>query len=277
MEARTPVTPQAMDTPQPVVEARGLCFTYPGCDPEHQAALREVSFATRQGTVLCLAGANGSGKSTLLSLLAGLASPTGGELLVRGHRAPGAERAIRRGTALCLQEPDVQILGPTPREDLLLCLRGRDAANMPRVTTMARRFELEHCLDAPVHTLSHGQKRKLCLATALLSQEERCHISDKGQEEPAILLLDEPCSGLDFPAIREMRAILADNKARGLTQVLTTHDLEPLLDVTDQLGLMVRGRLVHRGPPLEVLSHARECGVRPPCGWRVGAPLPVWE
>ncbi len=260
-----------------VLQAKGLSFTYAGSDPEHEAALRDVSFSMPRGVVFCLAGANGSGKSTLLSLLAGLAAPTAGELLVLGHRAPGAERAIRKGTALCLQEPDVQILGPTPREDLLLCLRGRDTQNMPRVTAMARHFELEHCLDAPVHTLSHGQKRKLCLATALLSREERCRDVDEKGWEQAVLLLDEPCSGLDYPAIREMRSILADNKARGLTQVLTTHDLEPVLDLTDQLGLMVRGRLVHRGPPLEVLPHARECGVRPPCGWRVGEPLPVWE
>ncbi len=264
----------------PLIQATNLCYAYPGQDPDSSrgAALRNISFSLPAGALLCLGGVNGCGKSTLLTLLAGLAGPDNGELVIQEHRAPGRERDIRACTALCMQEPDVQILGPTPREDLALCLKGRDSDNTGRIEDMARRFGLEHCLDEPVHTLSGGQKRKLCLATALLSRDERRGGGrEEGQGKGAVLLLDEPCSGLDYPAIREMRGILADNKARGLTQILTTHDLEPLLDLADILGLMDRGRLVHFGAPMDVLPFARECGVRPPCGWKPGEALPAWE
>lgn len=253
-----------------VVRAEACGFTYPGAS--RGAVFSDVSFAVPHGALFLLAGVNGSGKSTLLQLLAGLLSPDSGEAFVAGYRLPGEERAARRMAALCLQEPDLQILGATPREDLLLCLDS-NAAPEPALT-MAARFGLTHCLDAAVHTLSHGQKRKLCLATALLTQEVR------SGGDCALLLLDEPVSGLDYPGLVELRETLQDNKTRGVTQIVTSHDLEPLLDLADLLGLMAGGGMPHVGTAAEVLPHARECGVRPPCHWDPaypGAPLPPWE
>lgn len=252
-----------------MIRAHDCSFAYPG----GERILRDITFSLGQGGLFLVAGINGSGKSTLLQLLAGLLSPSSGSVEVAAMRLPGEERGVRAMAALCLQDPDLQILGATPREDLLLCLpRKADAAP---ALGMAARFGLEHCLDTPVHTLSHGQKRKLGLATALLTQQQR------SGKRPALLLLDEPLSGLDYPAVKELRAILLDNKARGVTQLVASHDLEPLADLTDapadRLGLMRSGSMPHVGAPLEVLVHARACGVRPPCGWSPGAPVPAWE
>lgn len=235
-------------------------------------ALREVSFFVARGELYLVAGANGSGKSTLLQLLAGLLTPSSGSAQVGEVTLPGGEKSLRARSALCLQDPDLQILGATAREDLLLCL----PASLPKpavqdmVQEMAVRFRLGHCLDAAVHTLSHGQKRKLCLATALLTQQQR-------SAGAPVLLLDEPLSGLDYPAIKELRQLLQRNKAQGVTQLVASHDLEPLADLADGLALLHQGRMPHVGPVAEVLAHARECGVRPPCGWKPGQPAPAWS
>jgi len=236
-------------------------------------ALEEVTFSVEEGQLFLIAGANGGGKSTLLQLLAGLLSPAAGSAQVGEAVLPGGERTLRSRAALCLQDPDLQILGATPREDLLLCLppRAERAGGLELVTGMAERLRIAHCLDAPVHTLSHGQKRKLCLATALLTQQRR------SAGAPALLLLDEPLSGLDYPAIRELRQLLRENRANGVTQVVASHDLEPLADLADGMALLVQGRMPHVGAVSEVLPHARDCGVRPPCGWQPGTPPPIWE
>ena len=216
------------------------------------------------GKLVVLAGANGSGKSTLLAILAGLFAPGAGTVRVAGHSAPGRERAIRGAARLVLQDADLQMLGGTVAEDLFLGLAPDDAASRDTAMALARRFALDHCLDRPVHTLSHGQKRKLCLATALTAK-------------PCVLLLDEPLSGLDFPAMREMRDILAQGRSQGLTQIVSAHDLEPLADLADRLAVLDKGRLVLFGPPTDVLDAARAHGVRPPCSWRHGRGLEDWD
>jgi biotin transport system ATP-binding protein len=221
-----------------------LGFSYPGQD----AALEGVRFDLEPGALLCLAGRNGSGKSTLLSLLAGLLVPTRGSVEVAGF-GRGREHRFCEAAGLLLQEPDLQILGATVGEDLLLGPEPRDEA---RARAMADRLDLAGLWEAPVQTLSHGQKRKLCLASTLLGQ-------------PEVLLLDEPWSGLDYPAGLEMRRILADNRGRGLTQVAAVHDLEPVADLADVLGVLDAGRLVLWGTPSEVMDRVREHGVRPPC------------
>lgn len=261
-------TPSAAQELPPLIQLEECSFAYPG----KGQVLANVSFSVPQGALFLLAGVNGSGKSTLLQLLAGLHAPSSGKAVIAGNTMPKGQRAVRRMAALCLQEPDLQILGATPREDLELCLHKH--ADPAPALEMADRFGIAHCLDTPVHTLSHGQKRKLCLATALLTQELR------GKNTSALLLLDEPVSGLDYPAIIELRELLQDNKNRGVTQVVVSHDLEPLLDLADFMGLLADGRLLHLGTAEAVLPHARECGVRPPCRWNPdapAAPIPPWE
>ncbi|MBG0776028.1 MAG: ABC transporter ATP-binding protein [Desulfovibrionaceae bacterium] len=237
-----------------------LCFAYPGAAP----ALADVTLAVEPGSLTLLAGANGSGKSTLLALLAGLLTPTSGALAVAGRTSPGDERGLRAAAALAMQDADLQILGSTPLEDLCLQFAPGDAPGEARARDMAARFGLSAQLDDPVQTLSYGQKRKLCLASALL-------------REPSVLLMDEPFAGLDYPAILEMRAVLRQGSERGLTQVVAAHDLECVVDLADRVALLAAGRLVLCGPPAEALDAARAHGVRPPCSWTAARTLTSWE
>lgn len=233
-------------------------FVHPG----GVRALQDLEFGLERGELAVLAGANGSGKSTLLSLLAGLASPSSGHVQVEGLVLPGQEHELRKQARLVVQDADLQILGATVGEDLLLGREGRGVE--ARVRSTAARFGLEAYWDRPVQSLSWGQRRKLCLAAALL-------------DAPDLLLLDEPFSGLDYSGILEMRRLLAEHKAAGLTQVLAAHDLDPVADLADRLVVLDAGRLALEGRPEEVLDHLIGHGVRPPCSWLEGRVLRPWE
>ncbi|MFW6243790.1 MAG: ATP-binding cassette domain-containing protein [Desulfovibrionales bacterium] len=162
-----------------------------------------------------------------------------------------------------IEKADLQILGSTVAEDLMLGLENtEDNTRLCRET--ASRLGLLEWWDTPVHALSWGQKRKLCLAATLLRQ-------------PAVLLFDEPFSGLDYPSATELRRTLAHNRAQGMTQVVAVHDLEPVLDLADRLLVLSRGVLALEGTPAEVLDHVAGHSVRPPCSWRLQRSLLGWE
>lgn len=241
-----------------MIRAQALSYAYAG----GAAALDGVAFDLAPGTLCGVVGSNGSGKSTLLALLAGLFTPTGGTLTVAGAASPGGEPAIRRRTALVLQDPDQQIIGATVEEDLLLGLPPRDEARRARALDLAARFGLADPA-ASVRSLSLGSRRKLCIVTAL-------------RDAPEVLLLDEPFVGLDYPAVREMRALLAANRAAGLTQVVAAHDLEAFADLAGHWLVLEGGRLVRAGPAEDVFPALGGHGVRPPSGWLAARGLDPW-
>jgi len=242
-----------------MIKLTNLDYIYPAGD----TALSTVSLAVAKGELLGLVGANGSGKSTLMSLMAGLYTPSGGSLEIDGRVSPGSEKDIRSLCRLVMQDADLQILGATVEEDLLMG-RKRSEESVAAAKAMAARFNLLEMWDKPVQTLSWGMKRKLCLGAALL-------------DNPRVLLLDEPFSGLDFPGMREMRKIIVENKQAGLTQVVSLHDLECLVDLVDNLAVLNTGQLVLDGPPESVLDHVIEHGVRPPCAWSAGLGVAAWD
>ncbi len=223
---------------------------------KHRPVLRGATGRVPPGATAILAGKNGEGKSTLLGLLAGILTPDAGTVRVGGLTSPGREDRIRRAVRLVLQDPDMQILGATVAEDLMLAGDPRDPRLQDIAMGAADRLGLAPLWDAPTHALSFGQRRKLCLAAALV------HPPD--ESPPRVLFLDEPLSNLDYPAVLEMRRIIRDNAAAGLTQVLAAHDLDPLADLADHVLVLHHGRIALEGPPAGVLPRTRPCGVRPP-------------
>jgi biotin transport system ATP-binding protein len=237
----------------------GLTYRYDRAD---RAALSGVSTRIRAGDLAVLAGVNGSGKSTLLHVLAGIFPPASGALRVLGLDLPREARRLRGRVALVPQDPDAYILGALVEEDVLLGLPEGDAAARARARNLLEGFGLGGLMDRPVQTLSFGQRRKLCLASALAA-------------DPGLLLVDEPLAGLDYPACLAMRAVLARNRAAGLTQIVVAHDLDLLADLADSLIMMVDGRVEAQGPPEEVYPLLLAAGVRPPCR-RLGPGEPPW-
>lgn len=231
--------------------------------PSGGVALSSMSMTVARGSLVGLVGANGSGKSTLLALLAGLYSPTHGQLVVDGHTSPGDEKSIRELSRLVMQDADIQILGATVEEDMLIG-RGRDDESVQKSREVAALFHLQEYWERPVQSLSWGMKRKLCLATALL-------------DNPSVLLLDEPFSGLDYSGKLEMRKLIVESRLSGLTQIVSSHDLECLVDIVDTLLVLEAGALVQIGEPSELLDTIESHGVRAPCSWRDGRKIVPWE
>jgi biotin transport system ATP-binding protein len=231
-----------------MIRLKDVCFDY----PDGKEALHRINLEVAPGELLALVGANGSGKSTLLAVAAGLFEPSSGRVGASGH------------VRLMIQQSELEILGATVGEDLMLGREGRGGAVEARVRETVKGFGLDGLWDVSVSTLSFGQRRKLCLATAVL-------------DDPDVLLLDEPFSGLDYPADLEMRRLLVANKKKGLAQVVSTHNLEPLMDLADAAALMDGGRLVAHGPLEEMFKNLEAHSVRAPCAWRLRQGLPLWE
>ncbi len=224
-----------------------LSYTY----PNGNIALSKINLHVSAGTLGLLAGANASGKSTLLALLAGLFEPQKGRI----------ERATQSPVRIVMQDADVQILGSTVQEDLML---GHEEADKSKAYELAKHFMLDTYWEKPVHTLSWGMKRKLCLAGALL-------------DTPELLLLDEPLSGLDYTGIQEMRKFLQQGKDSGMTIVLAAHDLEPLIDLADFVAVLTQGRLAFVAPPETALDLVEAQGIRPPCSWQRERKILPWD
>ena len=242
-----------------MIDIKNLSYTYPHSDTP---ALRGLSLRIPEGALVCLLGNNGSGKTTLLHVLAGLLQAQGA-LRILGHDLPQDTDAARRELALLPQEPDLYILGSTVAEDLNLSLPPNDAPAQDRAVALADRFGLSALLDRPVHALSHGEKRKLCLASALAVA-------------PRLLLMDEPFAGLDFPAMLELRRIIADNKARGITQIISLHDLEFLGDLADLCLVLRQGEPALHGRPADIYPALTDFGLKAPCWWLCGRDGPPY-
>jgi biotin transport system ATP-binding protein len=235
-----------------IVTASHVTFTH---EQAEKPILKDISFSLEEGSLTSVIGRNGEGKTTLLTLLAGVFAPDSGELSVAGFQLPGEAKQLRGHAALAPQDPDLYIVGATVREDLLLAIPAGDAEGRRKALDYAGSFGLTAKLDMPVHFLSFGEKRKLCLASALAG------ISGKPLK---LLLLDEPFSGLDYPSALAMRALLKANKAAGLSQVVVTHDLDYVVDFTDRCLMLKDGGLLFDGPPDAAGPRYREAGVRPP-------------
>lgn len=180
-----------------------------------------------------LLGVNGAGKSTTFAMLAGQLQPSGGEVHVRGRRVGVEVAAARAHLGLCPQH-DALVRSLSAREHLELwcALRGvpraRVAAECARLIDSVG---LSRHAERPAARLSGGNKRKLALALALVGA-------------PSVVCLDEPSSGMDAAAKRDMwRAVRAHVRESGASVVLSTHSLEEAEALCERVGIMVGGRL----------------------------------
>ncbi|HEU5122883.1 MAG TPA: ATP-binding cassette domain-containing protein [Verrucomicrobiae bacterium] len=208
-------------------------------------ALRGISFSVAAGECVALLGPNGSGKSTLLLHLNGiLPEKTAVESSVKilGQRlAPENLETIRRQVGLLFQDPDDQLFCPTVEEDVAfgprqLGLSEKEIAN--RVERALAQVRLEGFGHRATHHLSHGEKRRVCLAGVLAC-------------DPAILVLDEPTSDLDPRGRREFKTLLRQIPA---TKLIATHDLELAVELCDRAVVLDRGEVVAQGPVRDLLN-----------------------
>lgn len=226
----------------PAIDIADLRYRY----HDGTEALRGVSLRVEPGTCVGLLGPNGSGKSTVLLHLNGLLPDTPGAVSpVRIHGEPVLPdnlQAIRRQVGLVFQDPDDQLFCPTVEEDVAFGPRQlglTDAEVSARVQDALGRVGLAGSGHRATHHLSHGEKRRACLAGVLACA-------------PSVLVLDEPTSDLDPRGRRELKALLRQIPA---TKLIATHDLDMVVELCSRAIVLDRGAVVADGPTFEVLNN----------------------
>lgn len=219
----------------PAVRAEKLCKTFLDFWRRPRVeAVRGVDLEVPAGSVFALLGPNGSGKSTIVKMILGLLFPTSGTLEVLGA-SPRSVEAKRRIGYL----PEESRLYPqlTPRETLEFHARlfglPRDVARR-RIGELLEMTGLEHARDRAVGGFSKGMARRVGLAQALLN-------------DPDLVLLDEPSSGLDPQGARQIKDLILALGARGKTVVLTSHLLADVEDVCSRIAIVFNGVLLAQG------------------------------
>ena len=213
--------------PGAAITARGVTKRFAGAP-----ALEDLDLDLAAGASLAVVGPNGAGKSTLLRLLAGLARPSAGRIAIDGR--PPTDRRARAALGYL---GHATLLSPslTVRENLIFAARlYRVAAPRERADQQLASEDLETLADRHAGALSRGQAQRVAIARALI-------------HSPALVLLDEPFTGLDRGAAQRLAARLAELRVRGHTTVLVTHGLEHVRDLADEALVLAAGRAAWRG------------------------------
>lgn len=207
------------------------------------AAVDAISFTIQPGEMVALLGASGSGKSTTLRMIAGLETPTAGEIRIDGKRVNEIP-AHRRGLGMVPQQYGL-VPHLTVAENVAFGLRVRRTPRpeirdrVGRILDLTRLTTLRDRLPAQ---LSGGQQQRVALARAMVV-------------EPRVLLLDEPLAALDRALREHMQSELKELQRRvGITTVFVTHDQQEALTLADRVGVMEAGRLLQCAPPHELYT-----------------------
>mgnify|MGYP005836238009 CR=1 FL=1 len=231
-------------------------------------ALKGISFEVSPGEVFGLLGPNGAGKTTTVEILEGLRPRSGGEVRVLGFDPASATMAVKDRIGVSLQATNL------PEK-----IRVREAAQLfasfysrsADIEALLRRLQLWDKRDAFYTTLSGGQKQRLALALALVN-------------DPQILFLDEPTTGLDPQVRLEIHTLIEELRDQRRTILLTTHYIEEAERLCHRVAIVDEGRIIAIGTPRElqrrILGHSRveiECEqplpAAPPNGWPEEFPL----
>ncbi len=211
-------------------EAKKLCKAY-----GVQRVLQNLDISLQSGELVCLLGPNGAGKSTLIRLLSGLLKPTAGEITIDGTLADFSEAEVRRRIGLILHQTFLyeQLTG---FENLQLYARlyGTKLTESDLKQLMVR-VGLGKVRPVPVRSYSRGMKQRLTIARALLN-------------EPQILLLDEPYTGLDQQGSTMLNQLLIEEKEQQRIILITTHELSFIRHVASRFDILHRGKIAESIP-----------------------------
>jgi ABC-2 type transport system ATP-binding protein len=208
-----------------------------------RTALDKVSFVVPEGEIFGFVGPNGAGKTTTLRILAALLEPTSGSAFIDG--ADVSKQPARVHSRLGYM-PDFfgvydQLTVGEYLDFYASCYRQPKQRRKVVVDNLLELVDLADRRDQSVDTLSRGLKQRVCLARALV-------------HDPAVLLLDEPASGLDPRARVEMREILKELRSMGKTIVISSHILPELTELCTMIGIIDQGRMVAVGAVQDVIQ-----------------------
>ncbi len=226
--------------------------------------LDQINWKIRKAEHWLMLGANGSGKTTLLQLMAGYLWPTEGRITVLGERFGNVDlRELRKKIGWAGSFLQAQI--PPEQRPLDLIVSGKFASigifekpseqDYSQARELAEQLKCEHILNSPYAVLSQGEKQRLLIGRALINR-------------PSLLILDEPCAGLDLPAREQLLGLLEElgRSSASPTMIFVTHHLEEVMPAFTHTFLLKAGRCLAQGAKesilrSELLSEAFETAI----------------
>jgi lipopolysaccharide export system ATP-binding protein len=224
-----------------LLETQGLVKKYSG-----RTVVNEVNITIGQRSIVGLLGRNGAGKTTTFRMCIGMIVPDGGKVFFEGHDVttlPMYKRA-RLGMGYLSQEPSVfQRL--SVRDNLLAILETMAVSRgerKRRAEDLIERFGLGEVVNSQARFLSGGERRKLEIARAMVTN-------------PSLILLDEPFSGVDPIAVEELQAEIRRLVASGVSILITDHNVERTLEVSDKAYIIDHGKVIAAGTPKAIIQN----------------------
>ncbi|TKB80746.1 MAG: LPS export ABC transporter ATP-binding protein [Nitrospira sp.] len=217
------------------LEAKGLAKSYRG-----RAVVKGVSLDVRAGEVVGLLGPNGAGKTTIFDMVVGLTRPDEGTIELNGESVAALPmyRRARLGIGYLPQESSV-FRRLTVEENILAVLELLDLPPerlRSRLQTLLKELDLTELRRSKAYALSGGERRRLEITRALVTR-------------PQFLLLDEPFAGIDPIAVGDIQKIVIRLKEKGIGILITDHNVQETLSITDRAYIINEGRILEAGPP----------------------------
>ncbi len=215
---------------------------------KHRRVVNGVSITVKRGEVVGLLGPNGAGKTTTFYMIVGLIKPTAGSVFFQKREithVPMSRRA-RAGIGYLSQEPSI-FRRLTVEQNIMAVLETLNISPLERkkrLVSLLQDLKIEHLAKSRAYTLSGGERRRLEITRAMVTQ-------------PSFILLDEPFSGVDPIAVFDVQQIILDLKKKGLGILLTDHSVRETLSITDRAYIMYDSKILISGTSEELVSNAK--------------------
>ena len=230
---------------EPMLEIKNLRKIYDS-GKEEKVAVDNISLTVEKGAFFGLLGPNGAGKSTTIHCITGIAQPTSGEVLINGIDVVKDYKTARRLVGLSPQEFNLDFFAKV--DDLLDYMGGYygipKAERQARIDELITRFDLQDHRKKKFQKLSGGLKRRAILARALV-------------HTPDLLILDEPTAGVDVEQRHELWEYLRELNRKGKTIILTSHYLEEIQELCNEIAIINHGKIIKEGTKEEYMKDGK--------------------
>ena len=230
----------AVDHPMKSLEARALEKVIKG-----RRIVRSVSVSVQSSEIVGLLGPNGAGKTTVFGMIVGLVRPDKGTIFYNGEEITGLPmyKRARKGIAYLPQEPSV-FRRLSVEHNLLAILETLNLSNQERqqrLENVLAELAIGHIRTQKAFTLSGGERRRVEIGRALVM-------------DPDFLLLDEPFAGIDPIAVNQLQATIVQLKHQGIGLLITDHNVQETLSITDRAYILNEGEVLESGSPTDIVN-----------------------